>query len=599
MRIDLVTLRVFATVLSTFVAVESASAQLVFYNWVGPLPEGNWNNLNNWDDNGNTFVPDVEEAAGESARFPNGGTAVIDLPYAPFEPRTPRIAELDLANGTVRIEDNGELQVVVSGSGMGNASIGGAGTLNLIDSGQFSAAGNLSNAGTIRLTGPNTGIQVSGNMTSTFGEIGANITDPNDHGLINVTGTATIGGTLRVNVSGFQPSFGQSWDVLTAGTLIGGFNNTIVESAPILGRGLQFRGTSSGNTAAVEVDNTLVLTVNRQSGATAIHNVVGDPINITSYAVRSANGFLNPDPGSWNQLSVSGQAGSGWVDGNPTMNAISEFNLEGFHSVVLNDTLTLGNPYTGATANASQEDLVFQYSTATGEFRTGIVEYTGIPNDLTLFVDPSDGSAAIGNLSANITPPHLTGYAIRSASGQITTAGWDTFQSTGEAGSGWESSPADENFLVESNIEGSTEFAYRDLISIGEIFTPDGIRDLTFQYTTVGGQLLNGTVQYGEIPTPPEGVPGDYNGDGFVNAADYVFWRDANGATGVPAGTGADGNGDTNVTQADYDFWRQRFGGSAGSGSGAVNANVPEPASWIMAMCGVLAAVACRRLHLV
>jgi hypothetical protein len=84
----------------------------------------------------------------------------------------------------------------------------------------------------------------------------------------------------------------------------------------------------------------------------------------------------------------------------------------------------------------------------------------------------------------------------------------------------------------------------------------------------------------------PTVVPGDYNQNGIVDAADYVLWRDTLDQT-VPPGTGADGTGpaggpDGVVNQLDYDFWRAHFGTSATSTSATALAAVPEPASWLL-----------------
>ncbi len=71
-------------------------------------------------------------------------------------------------------------------------------------------------------------------------------------------------------------------------------------------------------------------------------------------------------------------------------------------------------------------------------------------------------------------------------------------------------------------------------------------------------------------------VPGDYNNNGVVDAADYIVWRKTDG---TPAG---------------YNAWRTHFGQTAGSGSGAIaNATVPEPATAVMLMFA--AAVWCLR----
>jgi arylsulfatase A-like enzyme len=61
---------------------------------------------------------------------------------------------------------------------------------------------------------------------------------------------------------------------------------------------------------------------------------------------------------------------------------------------------------------------------------------------------------------------------------------------------------------------------------------------------------------------------GDHNGDGAVDAADYVVWRKSN----------------TNGQQG-FDDWRSNFGSGSGGGS---NAQVPEPAAWIMIGIGTV-----------
>ena len=74
-------------------------------------------------------------------------------------------------------------------------------------------------------------------------------------------------------------------------------------------------------------------------------------------------------------------------------------------------------------------------------------------------------------------------------------------------------------------------------------------------------RIIADTVDIGAFESQRAPVlPGDYNLDGVVDAADYTVWRDTLGATGIGAFTGADGNGDGAVAQADYDVWRSNFG---------------------------------------
>jgi serralysin len=83
-------------------------------------------------------------------------------------------------------------------------------------------------------------------------------------------------------------------------------------------------------------------------------------------------------------------------------------------------------------------------------------------------------------------------------------------------------------------------------------------------------------------------LPGDYNKNGIVDAADYVVWRNSQGQS-VAAGSGADGNSDGQITAADFTVWRLHYGQTAGSGAGAIaGVAVPEPASALIIIVGML-----------
>lgn len=75
-------------------------------------------------------------------------------------------------------------------------------------------------------------------------------------------------------------------------------------------------------------------------------------------------------------------------------------------------------------------------------------------------------------------------------------------------------------------------------------------------------------------------LPGDYNGDGLVDAADYTVWRDTEGQSGT--GLAADGDGSGSVDQADYNIWVSAYTDSSPS------ASAPEPATWVLACLMVL-----------
>jgi hypothetical protein len=71
---------------------------------------------------------------------------------------------------------------------------------------------------------------------------------------------------------------------------------------------------------------------------------------------------------------------------------------------------------------------------------------------------------------------------------------------------------------------------------------------------------------------------GDFNGDGVVDAADYIIWRRNPGG---------------NYTQEDYNIWRANFGTNlaAGSGSSTDSHAVPEPIGAVLLITGCCVAV--------
>jgi hypothetical protein len=122
-----------------------------------------------------------------------------------------------------------------------------------------------------------------------------------------------------------------------------------------------------------------------------------------------------------------------------------------------------------------------------------------------------------------------------------------------------------------------------DVDAAGNIYVSSNITEL-MQVFSPGGDTLATTSWDGStgsfmIGAPPMGLPGDHNGDGRVNAADYALWRSDPDAFGGQQG---------------YDDWVANFGQVQGSGSGS-RAAVPEPGTILLAIVGLFAAGACRR----
>lgn len=84
-------------------------------------------------------------------------------------------------------------------------------------------------------------------------------------------------------------------------------------------------------------------------------------------------------------------------------------------------------------------------------------------------------------------------------------------------------------------------------------------------------------------------LPGDYNADGQVDAADFVVWRRSVGQTAGPLvadGSGPGGVRDGVVDQWDYDLWRASFGTTIDPDVDPPARGVPEPASAMLSACG-------------
>jgi fibronectin-binding autotransporter adhesin len=120
--------------------------------------------------------------------------------------------------------------------------------------------------------------------------------------------------------------------------------------------------------------------------------------------------------------------------------------------------------------------------------------------------------------------------------------------------------------LFNLNFTGSDTIRSLFIDGIGQVTgtwggTGSGAAHITPLITSTG--LLN--------VTTATSLPGDYNNDGKVNAADYVMWRKNPGAFGGdPAG---------------YNTWRANFGaGGAGAGSSLDTGAVPEPTTLLLSL---------------
>ncbi|WP_425398749.1 PEP-CTERM sorting domain-containing protein [Aeoliella sp.] len=187
----------------------------------------------------------------------------------------------------------------------------------------------------------------------------------------------------------------------------------------------------------------------------------------------------------------------------------------------------------------------------------------------------------------------ITGYSLTSALGQLLSGSLSSLESQGigdpsmtpDDGIGFEVlGTPNATEIAEGHLTTFTTFDNTTSLSLGNIFntaTAPGDRDLTLRLTTSSGEEFDALVEY----VSTAGVPGDYNGDGTVNLADYTVWRNNLGAADESAlNNNGDGGG---VTTSDYSYWKQRFGNTAGA-LATSPATVPEPTT--LAMLGLAAA---------
>lgn len=88
-----------------------------------------------------------------------------------------------------------------------------------------------------------------------------------------------------------------------------------------------------------------------------------------------------------------------------------------------------------------------------------------------------------------------------------------------------------------------------------------------------GPQMIEGALAINTAAVDAS-LPGDFNGNGTVDAADYTIWRDGLGGA---------------YTQAHYTEWKTHFGQSAGSAASAAATTVPEPAGFVLVIGGIFA----------
>jgi hypothetical protein len=93
-------------------------------------------------------------------------------------------------------------------------------------------------------------------------------------------------------------------------------------------------------------------------------------------------------------------------------------------------------------------------------------------------------------------------------------------------------------------------------------------------------------------------LPGDYNGDGRVSAADYTVWR--NRLAGIGGTSLLNDLTPESVSLADYGVWKAHYGDDLGDGAGtniAARNAVPEPGYLLLLIAAGMLSAMSRRTY--
>jgi hypothetical protein len=120
---------------------------------------------------------------------------------------------------------------------------------------------------------------------------------------------------------------------------------------------------------------------------------------------------------------------------------------------------------------------------------------------------------------------------------------------------------------------------------VDEGFVPQGFQIYINKNAKFGDPTFAWTVYIDNIRVGrvPAAVPGDFNDDGSVDAADYALWRKNDGTNNALPN---DNNLGTPIRAAHYNLWRANFGATSASGAGSIG-GVPEPASAALLLLAV------------
>jgi BNR repeat-containing family member len=270
------------------------------------------------------------------------------------------------------------------------------------------------------------------------------------------------------------------------------------------------------------------------------------PANNSAAGIVSGTGYSYSPAAFTKVFSGSGNSVASWA---------SSVTLDANGNPALVFSVRKNNPSDAFVANS----LDYYYAHWDGQaWQTHRMGYAGSPlynsqNDYAglAAIDPGDPNTVF--ISTNYTPDT-----------DLPLPHWEIYQGyTADDGSTWNWSAITSNSTVDNirPLVNSIDDSRRSLVWMRGTYT-----SYTSYNTSIVGLIMNTTT-----------LPGDYDHNGIVEAADYTVWQQHFGSS-VGVGLGADGNGNGIIDAADYTVWRDHL--AAGSADGAAS-TVAEPATSI------------------
>jgi len=367
-----------------------------------------------------------------------------------------------------------------------------------------------------------TAIVLFGGAQASFAAIAINqITDINNTGTaignVNVFSNAPIG----VNDTGVYAG-----NAVTVYTLAGGGNNN--------GGGLSI-GISNGENGITSTNNGANVDVN---------NIA--PVNPVFAAIGNASGKL--ENGNAIRLSM-------WMRQDPTNPVVKEPQIEPVVKIELWKEALSGNADFNAVAFPGGGDRIWDTdqnasNSAFNGHNQSQATWVDVNNDGDIHTGPPVGVSLVTNEWRRV----------------VTTLVVD--DDPLDDGLGWSIGSEFFNVTAVEEIRAVMfvgDFAGTNLTAGGSFFVDNLVVEV---FKTKA--LMDATAVPNSAPI--EGLTGDYNHNGTVDAADYTVWRDGLGGAFVAA---------------DYDVWKAHFGETMGSGSSLSAAAVPEPTTMALILAGL------------